>query len=74
VDRSEARLAIDALISEQRDRCLWWLRPGYLPSTDAERAWVLTELQRRSDRATFARAGELKRCLLQNSNVTSVGS
>ena len=54
---------IDAFVATQRAVCLWSVRPDYLPRTDEERLWVLTEIQRRADRDAFARAGQLKRGL-----------
>ena len=65
---------IDALVEAQRDRCLWFLRADYLPCTDDERRWLLDEIQRRADRATFTRAAELKRWLSPPSNAASVVS
>jgi hypothetical protein len=63
MDRASLEAEIDALVGAQRDRCLWFARRDYLPRTDEERVWALTEIQRRGDRAAFVRAGGLKRCL-----------
>ena len=61
-------------IEAHRDRCLWFVRCDYRPQSDDERRWVLTEIQRRGDRATFAQAGLLKRCLSPTSSGASVVS
>jgi hypothetical protein len=74
VDDSTARAEIDAFIQQHRDRCLWFVRLDYHPSTDEERRWLLTEIQRRGDRATFATASRLKRCLYPTSNDVSADS
>lgn len=74
MDRAALEIEIDAFVDAQRDRCLWFIGREYHPRTDDERRWILTEIQRRSDRATFVRAGELKRCLSPNSSDASAGS
>jgi hypothetical protein len=74
MDRPTFERAVDALVATQRDRCLWFVRHDYAPRTDAERLWVLTQIQQRADRATFVRASELKRWLSPNSNAASVDS
>lgn len=63
MDRDALTAEIDAFVDAQRDRSLWFLAHDYHPQTDDERRWVLSEIQRRADRATFVRAAELKRCL-----------
>ena len=71
MDRTKLEAEIDAFIETHRERCLWFVRRDYHPCTEDERRWLLTEIQRRSDRATFASAGLLKRCL---SPISSGGS
>lgn len=63
MDRATLLREIDMFVDAQRDRCLWFVRRDYLPQTDDDRRWVLTQIQSRADRATFIRAGELKRWL-----------
>jgi len=63
MDRDALTAEIDAFVDAQRDRSLWFLARDYHPKTDDERRWILSEIQRRADRATFVRAAELKRCL-----------
>ena len=48
------------LIEEYRDRCLWFLRPDYMPSTPDEARQVLDLIERYGDRACFRRAEEIK--------------
>jgi hypothetical protein len=60
--------AIDRLVDEYRLRCLWFLRPDYYPSTDAERIRVLTYIERHGDRDAYRRAREMRRWLSQTSN------
>ena len=57
-----------------RDRCLWFLRPGYYPETIAEAQRVLETIQRYGDREAFQRAGEVRRWLSQDTNAKSAGS
>lgn len=48
------------LIEEYRDRCLWFLRPDYLPGTPEEARRVLDLIERYGDRAGYRRAEEIK--------------
>ncbi len=63
MDHAALTAEIDAFVDAQRDRCLWFVAREYHPRSDDERRWILTEIQRHADRATFVRAAELKRCL-----------
>ncbi len=63
MESERLHLVIDELVAEERARSLWSLREDFLPRTDDERRWVLGEIQKRADRATFACASELKRWL-----------
>lgn len=74
MDRVSLIAEIDVLVEANRNRCLWFLRQDYLPTTDDERLWVLTQIQRRCDRATFVRAGLCKRWLSPTSSAASAGS
>jgi hypothetical protein len=60
-----------ALVEEYRDRCLWFLRPDYLPTTHEEMLQALELIERYGDRAGFERAEEIKAWLLPLSKATS---
>jgi len=68
------RSAIDRLVDEYRLRCLWFLRPDYYPSTDAERIRVLLYIERHGDRDAYRRAREMRRWLSQTSSARSAVS
>jgi hypothetical protein len=63
--------AIDALADEYRSRCLWFLRPGFYPTTTAERLRVLDYVSRYGDTAGFRRASELRSWLSHPSSAVS---
>lgn len=65
---------VDRLVDEHRISCLWFLRPDYYPSTDAERIEVLALIERHGDRHAFRRAATLRRWLSQTSSDASAGS
>src|SRR5436309_16104260 len=46
-----------ALVDEYRERCLWFVRPDYYPSTPGEVLRVLRWIRARGDREAFQRAG-----------------
>jgi len=48
------------LIEEYRDRCLWFLRPDYVPRTREEILRTLDFIERYGDRRGFERAEEIK--------------
>ncbi len=62
------------LIDEARSSCLWYLRPDYRPRTDPEIEATLRAIERRGDRATFARARRLRQWHSRRSNVASAAS
>jgi hypothetical protein len=64
--------AIDRLIDEYRDRCLWFLRQDYYPSTPEQQEQVLTFIERYGDAAGWRRARELRSWLSHRSSGTSV--
>ena len=51
------------LIEEYRDRCLWFLREDYVPTTDVEIRATLDFIERYGDRKGFERAEEIKKWL-----------
>jgi hypothetical protein len=62
---------VAVLVEEYRDRCLWFLRPDYLPTTPEEIRSVLELIERYGDRAGFERAEEIKTWLSLHSKATS---
>lgn len=48
------------LIEEYRDRCLWFLRPDYVPQTPEEVRRVLDLIEQYGDLAGYRRAEDLK--------------
>jgi len=62
---------IAALVEEYRDRCLWFLRPDYRPTTNEEILRVLDLIERYGDRAGYERAEEIKAWLLRSSRAVS---
>lgn len=70
----EIHRAVDELVDLYRDRCLWFLRPDYHPSTDEARLRVLGQIQRYGDREAFTRAAEIRAWLSQSSSAESVAS
>lgn len=59
------------LIADYRDRCLWFVRPDYLPETDDEACRILRTIERYGDREAFRRAEELLVCLSPSSSKAS---
>ncbi len=57
---TEAREALAELIEEYRDRCLWFLRPDYVPQTPEECRRILDLIERYGDQAGYRRAEEIK--------------
>ena len=55
------RAEIDAFVEIERVHALWWLRADWRPRTDAERFWILDQIERRADRATFVATRQLAR-------------
>jgi hypothetical protein len=67
-------VAVDRLVDEYRDRCLWFLREDFYPDSDAGRLRVLGYIQRHGDRAAYRRAAELRRWLSRRSSERSAVS
>ena len=57
---AELRAEIDAFVRAERARSLWWLREGWTPESDADRLWLLDQIERRADRDTFVVARRLR--------------
>ena len=56
---------INELAEQNRAKCLWFVSPKFLPTTDGERLQTLANIERYGDRQAFMRARELKMSLLQ---------
>ena len=69
----EIATAVDRLVDEYRDRCLWFLRDDYYPATDEERLQVLDRIRRHGDVTAFRRASETRRWLSRASSGRSAG-
>ena len=52
--------SVASLVEEYRDRCLWFLRPDYVPTTREEILHTLDLIERYGDRAVYERAEEIK--------------
>jgi hypothetical protein len=73
-ERRDVPEAVNRLVDEYRDRCLWFLRPDYYPETDAERLQALEHIERHGDREAFRRAAEIRRWLSRISSGRSAAS
>lgn len=61
------------LVDDYRDRCLWFLRRDYYPSTTAEQLTVLDYVERYGDLAAYQRARTLRQWLSPSSSAASAG-
>jgi hypothetical protein len=66
--------AINRLVDEYRDRCLWFLRDDFYPASVDEQRRVLHAIARHGDVAAYRRARELETWLLRHFSETSAGS
>jgi hypothetical protein len=73
-DPSAIAEAVNRLVDEYRQQCLWFLRSDYYPTTIDERRRVLDYIQRHGDRRAYLRAAEVRQWLLRNSSAASAGS
>jgi hypothetical protein len=71
IDGSTLQQALTELITENRDRCLWFLAPDFLPVDPDSALRALRYIERYGDLAAFKRARELRACLQQLSNDSS---
>lgn len=58
---------INALVEEYRDRCLWFLKPDFTPTTPDEALRALDLIERYGDRSAYQRAERLRPWLLLHS-------
>ncbi|HEX2254195.1 MAG TPA: hypothetical protein VHQ65_13070 [Thermoanaerobaculia bacterium] len=63
-----------ALIDEYRNRCLWFLRPDFYPTTREEALRALRHIETHADRDGFVRAARLRQWLSPPSSAPSAGS
>ena len=68
---AETSKDLAGLIKDYRERCLWFLRPDYVPKTTEEIIKVLDLIERYGDREGFRRAEEIKACLSPHSKAVS---
>lgn len=66
--------AFRAFVDAYRVSCLWFLDPGYYPSTPAEIESVIRLIERHGDRQAFVRAAQFRQWLSPHFNQTSVAS
>jgi len=54
---------LGSLVEDYRDRCLWFLRKDFMPTTPEEILRTLDQIERYGDRAAYERAEEIRRWL-----------
>ena len=59
---------IAAFVKEQRDRCLWFLAPTFVPKTREQCLRALEYIRHYGDRDAYLKAGEMKTWLCRDSN------
>ena len=65
---------VRSFVDDYRERCLWFLRSDYYPSTLDEILRVLRWIRARGDRNAFQRAGKIEQWLSRTFNGTSAAS
>lgn len=65
---------VRSLTDDYRERCLWFVRSDYYPSSPDEVLRVLRWIRARGDKEAFQRAGKIERWLSQTSSETSAVS
>ena len=60
--------AYEALVERNRLRCLWFMKPGYLPRDTAGMLRVLRAIEKAGDLETYVAARRLIQCLSPLSN------
>lgn len=65
------RDSVAKLVEEYRTRCLWFLRPDFMPTSEEEVMRTLNLIERYGDRAGYDRAEEIKSWLLRDSKPAS---
>jgi hypothetical protein len=65
---------VRSFVDDYRERCLWFVRADYYPSTHAEILRVLRWVRARGDREAFQRAGKIEEWLSRTSSGKSAAS
>ena len=65
---------VRSLVDEYRERCLWFVRADYYPSTPGEILRLLRWIRARGDREAFQRAGKIEEWLSRTSSEQSAAS
>jgi hypothetical protein len=65
---------VRSLIDDYRERCLWFVRPDYYPTSPDEVLRVLQWIRARGDKEAFQRAGKIEQWLSRTSSETSAAS
>lgn len=73
-EESPAVEAVRRIVDDYRERCLWFLREDFYPSTWEERLRILDYIERHGDREAYQRAGAIRQWLLRNSSAESAAS
>ncbi len=73
-DRPSIHPDIVDLVEEYRDRCLWFLKPDFVPSTVQEAEYALDLIERYGDRSAYVRAEKLRQWLSRLSRPQSCDS
>ncbi|MFC1582326.1 hypothetical protein ACFL4W_02185 [Planctomycetota bacterium] len=71
LEDAEVKADLTALISEYRERSMWFLREDFMPSNDTEAVQVLEYIEKHADREGFKRARRLKQWFLHHTSKTS---
>ncbi|HEV8436326.1 MAG TPA: hypothetical protein VGR95_23155 [Thermoanaerobaculia bacterium] len=66
--------AVRSLVDDYRERCLWFVRADYYPSTSEEILRTLQWIRDRGDKEAFQRAGRIEEWLSRISSETSAAS
>jgi hypothetical protein len=61
------------LVETYRERCLWSLKPDFMPASRADAIMALEYIERYGDRAGFIQARHLKTWLLQITSAPPAG-
>jgi len=54
-------------VEDYRERCLWFLRKDYMPTTTEQILRTLDQIERYGDRAAYVRAEEIRQWLQRHS-------
>lgn len=65
---------VRSFVDDYRERCLWFVRADYYPSTPDEILRVLKWIRARGDREAFQRAGKIEAWLSRTFNEKSAAS